>query len=228
MGWFGSLCSSISSGIKAVGRKIGEGIEDFGTEIGSEKLAQVGRNIQDVCAEKISEEEAYEKNTANIYSTDRLNEILVTFSEGYYQQATAIENACIESVENYYEAIIQLLEDSSDKVKSNANLKRVRRAKTKIAGNIKGAIKEPLAKRMSLDDSECLAILKMDSGEEKRKAMTLFTQKIIQSALENLAEKVRNSLEEQMEWIEDYLINMSEEQEKAFSNLKKQYTKMVK
>ena len=37
---------------------------------------------------------------------------------------------------------------------------------------------------MSLDNSECLQILKMDAGEEKRKAMTKFSQRIINEALD--------------------------------------------
>lgn len=220
MGWFGNLCSSI-------GHAVGRGIEKVGKFVGSERIAQKGRDIQYACALKMAEECSYEKETANIYSTDRLNEILVSFSEGYYQQATAIENASIESVEGYYTNIIELLEQASDKNKMQANLKRLKKAKSKIASNIKGAIKNPLAKKMSLDDPQCLQILKMDAGEEKRKAMTKFSQKIINDALNNLSKQVRHTLDEQMEWIEDYLTNMSEEQEKEFSALKRQFDKML-
>ena len=78
-----------------------------------------------------------------------------------------------------------------------------------------------------LDNTQCLEILKMDAGEEKRKAMTKFSQKIINEALDNLSKQVRRTLDEQMEWIEDYLANISEEQERAFSALKERYDKML-
>lgn len=178
-------------------------------------------------SEKISGERSYEKSSANIYSTERLNEILVSFSEGYYQQATAIEDACIVRVDNYFDNVISLLENTSDEIKNDVNLRRVKRAKTNIVKRIKGAVKNPLAKRMSLDDAECLRILKMESGNGKKEAMTKFTQKIIGEALQNLSRQVREALDEQMEWIEEFLVNISEEQEKSCLNLKEQYTKML-
>ena len=220
MGWFGDACRSL-------GRKVGRGVEKVGIFLGSKTIEKIGRGIQDACAEKVAEERSYEKETANIYSTDRLNEILVSFSEGYYQQATAIENACIENVKNYYEDIIQLLEQASHTAKIDTNLKRLKREKSRVGDHIHGAIKDQLAKKMSLDNTQCLEILKMDAGEEKRKAMTKFSQKIINEALDNLSKQVRRTLDEQMEWIEDYLANISEEQERAFSALKERYDKML-
>ena len=220
MGWFGSICRSI-------GMAIGKGVESVGNFLGSDKIAEVGRNIQYACAEKVAEERSYKKETANIYSTDRLNEILVSFSEGYYQQATDIENACIENVKNYYGDIIQMLKQASKTTKIDSNLKRLEREKSRIGNHVHGAIKDQLAKKMSLDNTQCLEILKMDAGEEKREAMTRFSQKIISEALDNLSKQVRRTLDEQMEWIEDYLINMSEEQERAFSALKERYDEIL-
>ena len=153
--------------------------------LNSEKtIEKIGQGIQYACAEKVAKERSYEKETANIYSTDRLNEILISFSEGYYQQATAIENTCIENVKNYYDDIIQLLEQASDTTKIGSNLKRLKREKSRIGNHIHGAIKDQLAKKMSLDNSECLQNLKMDAGEEKRKAITKFSQRIINEALD--------------------------------------------
>ena len=154
------------------------------TAICEKTIEKIGRGIQDACAEKVAKERSYEKETANIYSTDRLNEILISFSEGYYQQATAIENTCIENVKNYYDDIIQLLEQASDTTKIGSNLKRLKREKSRIGNHIHGAIKDQLAKKMSLDNSECLQNLKMDAGEEKRKAITKFSQRIINEALD--------------------------------------------
>lgn len=220
MSLFGSI-------FRSVGNWIGEKVENFGANIGNYKIMQVGRNIQDACSEKVSSERSYEKETSNISSTERLNEILVSFSEGYYQQATALEKACISDVENYYDAIIDILEGASEQIRMDTNLKRIKRAKSNIVKRIDGAVKNPLAKRMSLDDSECLRILKLDAGEEKRRQMSVFSQKVINEALLNLSKQVRESLDEQMGWIEDYIVNLSEEQEREFTVLKNQYTKMM-
>lgn len=212
---------------KAIGRAIGRGVEKVGNFFGSETLSNAGRSIQDACSE-ISFEKSYDKKVANIYTTDRLNEILVSFSEGYFQRATEIEKNCIRLVEDYYDKLIEIIENAPSSARSAANLRALKSGKGRIAKTIAGGIKEPLAKRLSLDDSECLGILKMDSGEEKKRAMTSFTNKVIKEALNNLSKNVRTALNEQSEDIQDYLSGISEEQEKAMQALKEHFDKMVK
>lgn len=111
---------------------------------------------------------------------------------------------------------------------SVANLKTLKHGKSRISKTITGGIKDPLAKRMSLDDSECLSILKMDSGTDKKQAMTNFTKKVIKEALNNLSKNVRAALTDQTEDIQDYLSGISEEQEKTMQALKEHFDKMVK
>ena len=84
------IFSSIGSAFKSIGRAIGRGIEKVGDTLGSKTLSEIGRGIQNICAERIASEKSYDKREANIYTTDRLNEILVSFSEGYLQQAISI------------------------------------------------------------------------------------------------------------------------------------------
>lgn len=213
---------------KAIGRGIGRLIENVGDLVGSEKISDFGRNIQDACAERVAEEKSYDKKEANIYTTDRLNEILVSFSEGYFQQATAIEKNCIRLVEDYYDKLIEIIENAPSSTHNAANLRALKSGKGRISKTINGGIKDPLSKRMSLDDSECLSILKMDSGGEKKQAMTRFTQKVIKEALNNLSQNVRTALNEQSEDIQDYLGGISEEQEKAMQALKAHFDKMVR
>lgn len=205
---------------KSIGRAIGRGIEKIGDFFGSETISSVGRNIQDACAERVASEKSYEKREANIYTTDRLNEILVSFSEGYFNQATTIENICISKVEEYYDKLISIIESAPGVTYNNANLRALKNGKSRISKNISGGIKEPLAKRMSIDDSECLAILKMDAGNEKKQAMSRFSQQVIKEALNNLAKNVRNTLNDNTEDIQDYLSNISEEQEKEMQAFK--------
>jgi hypothetical protein len=221
MGWFGDI-------VRSVGKTIGRGVETFGNIVGNETISSWGRNIQDACTERIASEKSYDKREANIYTTDRLNEVLVSFSEGYSQQATAIENSCIRLVEEYYDRLINIIESAPNSVNNTANIKALKSGKRRIAKTISGGIKEPLAKRMSLDDSECLRILKMDSGTEKKRAMTNFTKKVINESLDHLSKNVREALNDQTEDIQEYLNSISEEQEKNMQALKEQFDKMVR
>ncbi len=57
--------------------------------------------------------------------------------------------------------------------------------------------------------------------------MKNFERKVIKGALRNLSNKVKKTLSEQTEDIQDYLSGISEEQEKAMQALKEQFDKMV-
>lgn len=222
MGFF----SALGSACRSVGRTIGRGVERVGNAIGSDWLSDKGRKIQDACAEKIAEEKSYNKETSEINTTDRLNDILVSFSEGYLQQATSIENNCIVIVEQYYDQIIQLLEENMIIQAPTINIRALKKNKEKIKKEITGSIKNPLAKRMSLDDRECLAILRMDAGEDKRQKMTKFTQKVIKEALENLSKKVRETLDDNLEYVSAWLKEIWEDQDKKLKLVKEHIDKL--
>ena len=188
----------------------------------------MGQNIQDFCAEKIGAEKSYCKENATVQSIEKLNEILCSFSKGYYEKATNLENDCIRKTESFYDDLISIIESEEKLSYNKANLNLLKRERTKVKQTISGAIKNPLAKRMSLDDTECLKILKMDAGSEKTKAMSSFSKKIINEALDNLAKQVRISMNEQIADVEIYLKNIAEEQEIEFSKLKLKFDDMCK
>ena len=78
MGFLGK----IKNGFENIVRKVGRAIEDFGQTSGIAFIENVGRSIQDFCSERISMEASYDSQAADIYSTKRLTEILVSFSDG--------------------------------------------------------------------------------------------------------------------------------------------------
>ena len=123
--------------------------------------------------------------------------------------------------------MISLLENDLALDYNKSNVKMLKRAKNRISNIISGGITEHMYKRMSLDDSECLSILKLDSGEEKKRKMSNFSDKVIKEALDNLCSKVRLTLSEQTEDIQHYLGGIIEEQENTISTLKTYFDKMV-
>lgn len=212
------LFSLLGDCVRAIGNKIGDVVEDVGIIVGSDTIRNIGRGIQDICTKQVAEEKSYDKHSADIHTTQRLNEILVSFSEGYLEEATRLEKNSIQIVENFYDNLVDIVQKGP--LYNKAELRRLKSAKERIKREIDGKVREPLAKRMSLDDTECLKILKMDSGAEKAKAMKKFSQKVIKEALGNLSKAVKTSFHEQIEDIKDYFENISEEQEKELLNLK--------
>lgn len=220
MGLFSFIGGLVGSAVEFVG----DIVEDV---TGWDGISRAGVAIQDFFSEEISQEGSYDKQSSNLYTTERLNEILVSFSEKYLKHSVEIEDQCIKYVENYCDSLIRLLEDSSKITNDTLNVRRVKNNRSKIRKAITGSVKEPLAKKMSLDDSECLEILKMDSGTEKKDKMKKFSEKVVHDALDNLSVNVRRELDEQSESIEDYFTTFSESREKEVENIKKQYDSML-
>ena len=220
MGWFGSIC-------RGIGRAVGRGIRTVGDFLGGGIISMIGEAIEDKCSRDIEHEDSYDKRSSNVHTTDRLNDVLVSFSEGYFKEATSKEEKCVKLVEEYYDTLIDMVEKLPAEARNNANLRALKNGKKKIAEKIMGGIKDPLAKRMSLDDSRCLEILKMDAGNKKKLAMKKFTREIIKEALENLAKNVKESMYEQTEDIEEYLSAVCEERDKALETIQEQIKKMV-
>lgn len=215
MGWFRDL-----------GSWIGDKIWDAGIALDFDPLIDLGMNIRNVCVEKVASSGSYDQTSSSVASVDMLNETLVSFSKKYMQEAEEIENQCIKKVENCYDNLIKKMDAESDFSYNSANLRILKREREKVRNSISGSVKEPLARRMSLDDAECLEILKMGAGKEKGEAMSAFITKVIREALNNLAHKVRISMKEQYDLLEDYFKSMIDERERNFRSLKEQFDKM--
>ena len=214
-----------------LGGLIGGAIEKFGEITGIDAISDVGEAIQDVCSgysSNVGVESSYDKNIANVHSTEKLNELLMTFSEKSLDKSEELEKRCIQMVEEYCDTLIQFLRETSAIIKDTSNLKRVERNRSKIKRTIAGRVKNPMAKRMSLDDPECLRILKLDSGVEKKKQMKKFSKKVINEAFSNLSVRVREVLNEQSEDIETFFLDYAESYEKKVWVAKKQYDDMLK
>lgn len=215
-------------GLKAVGRAAGCLIEGIGEIVGSETIQELGRNIQDDCAKEIASEAPYDVSTADIYTTERLSDILTEMSRAPLEKATVLENRCINMVESFFDdEIIELIK--AQKFSENkSELKQLERERSKIERKIKGTIRGPLAKRLSIDDKECCNILKMEAGDEKYLAMLNFSQKVTAEALAKLAKKVQEWLNENMESIQMHLTNIAEEKEKELKTKKNNLDELTK
>ena len=65
-----------------------------------------------------------------------------------------------------------------------------------------------------------MEILKMDSGPKKKSRMAAFAKNAISEALDNLADKVRETLNMQLEELEEGFNEVAERQEKEFATIK--------
>lgn len=226
MGWLGNLCSRAFSVVKSVGRGIGKIVEGTGEVFGSETLQQIGRGIQDVCSQtsrRVSEAREYDKQSASVNQTVNVNEILSGFSIGLQGQADNIEQNCVAESQKYFDYLIKEL----DSTKSGIHANRLKATLNKVKNSINCSVKNHLAKRVSLDDRECLQILQMSAGKEKERAMQAFGNKVINEALNLLSKQVRDIVDEQNEEIQEFLNDILEKQEKELNSMQDQFNSIV-
>lgn len=207
---------------KAIGRAIGKGVEKVGGFFGSEKIIQAGKNIQDACSEtskKVSGTREYDKQSASVSQTVNMSQILSSFSIGLQAQADTIERNCVVESQRYFEDLISELDSSKSYIKVN----RLKATLNSVKSSINGSLKKHLAKRVSLDDSECLQILQMSVGRGKESAMNSFGKKVISEALNTLSEQIKNIIREQNEEIQEFLEDVLEKQEKELNAMQTQF-----
>lgn len=199
MGLFGSFC-------RAVGRTFGRGVEKVGEWIGSERVERWGRNIQSACEEvskNAGETDSYDKERARLEETKRINMILTDFSLNLEKKADEIERIAIDESKVYFEELINEL--NSTKSDTGLNISRIKRTMNRVEREIKGNLKSYISKRVSIDDNECLEILKLEAGYKKETEMKKFSETILRQGLENLVKDIKGVIKEQNEIIKEVI-----------------------
>lgn len=191
MGWFKNSC-------RAVGRFVGSVIETTGKVLDLETMKKIGRRIKDACTDvsrDTGKTDRYDKERARLEETKRINMILTEFSLNLENKADEIEKTAIEESKVYFEQLIKELNNS--KSDTGINVSRIERTMSRVEREIKGNLKTYISKRVSIDDSECLEILKLEAGYKKENEMKKFSEKILQQGLNNLVKDIKDVIKEQ-------------------------------
>ena len=87
----------------------------------------------------------------------------------------------------------------------NIDLFNIERENRKLEDKIHGFIVNRVSKRISLDDKECLKLLKLDAGSQKEKKLNEFYKKVLKEAVEDLTKVLREAMEGQTNIVEGYI-----------------------
>lgn len=122
------LFSSIGGFIRRTGEKIKEKVEKA-KEVIKEAIDLFGLK-KDEIATRTSEQNAYDEEAANIAETKRINSILSEFSLNLSDKADELEDGAIESSSEYFNKLIEFIEENNVEIKINTS--RLKRNKIKI------------------------------------------------------------------------------------------------
>lgn len=216
------LLSLIGDCARAAGRAAGRGIEWVGEKLHSEKLREIGRDIQDICRETSRETgktNEYDQETASEWETEHMADILAGFSKGFKEQAVTLETGAKEQIESYFDGIIAAIEGVSGRCATTRNL---RASKRTILDTIPGSLSAHLATRVALSDKECCQILKMPKGAEKERKMETFGRQVIREGLSNLCKRIDAALDQVSSAISEECDSLAAQQRKELENFKAQ------
>ncbi|MBQ7433517.1 MAG: hypothetical protein IJV50_08710 [Lachnospiraceae bacterium] len=151
--------------------------------------------------------ESYDSNVAELEATIKVQKALTEFKTDTQNRSTKFEEDIIKESREYLDEFINDMR-KYNKIRYggrslNINISSIERENRKTEDKIHGFIVKKVATRISLDDSECLGILKMDAGAAKTNKLDEFYQKVLKEAVLELSDILRNSMEKQSDNIEE-------------------------
>ena len=110
-------------------------------------------------------------------------------------QFDKIEKTIIEESEFYFEELLQRISLINSKIgKELVNIDRCNKKLERIKGGISGMFKTHISKKISLDDNECLAILKLAPGDMKSDKLKNYVNIVIDEGLNATCQEIKEKL----------------------------------
>lgn len=157
----------------------------------------------------ISRENSYDPEKARMEETIRINSILTTFRSKCEKISDKLEKDTLRASRSSLDSMVEFLRKINNKKfgnqKLNLNIEHLERENRATEDIINGYIKKHIQKRVSLDDEECLNILKMDEGPDKKKLMDDYLNSILCEAMAGLVKEIERSINRQMENVQNQI-----------------------
>lgn len=179
---------------------------------------------------------SYDSEKADLEATVKVQQALTDFRTETQGRSETFENDIIkQSRASLDEFIAELKTYNKIKYcnkKLDINISNIEREQRKTEDQIHGFITKKVSKRVSLDDDECLEILKLNPGAEKTKKLDEFYRKVLKEAVSELTNVIRDTMEKQTDVVEDRIqhridsiIDMCESKTVDFEKIQKLKTK---
>lgn len=195
-------------------------LADLATKL-IKKVVKIGREVFRIIIEDDNTKEMQPLDTKNA-DTDNimsLNAILTDYRLDVRNATTKLENNIKDGYKDVFEGILETLEFVNEQLE----FYRISVFKRKIntfTEEIDGIFEKHTAKRISLDDNECIEILKMMPGDLKGKRMKELKEAVFKESIDEIIKKMNNFMNDfldEMEYsVENRIDNISDKiQEKA-------------
>ena len=152
--------------------------------------------------------------TSSARQVEDISNLLYQYHKQYRPAGEKVEDACKKYVRDCFDELIKKLR-KDEKLADSFGLEQIQHKKNRLCGDIDGAITDAIRKNLSLDNSQCVAILKLPAGSDKQRKMENFAQKVIDDAKDDLAHTVSRTMNQVTDDISNFLQDYIDNQERA-------------
>ncbi len=168
----------------------------------------------------------------NLEANLRAQEALTIFKTDAENRSEKLENEVLresrENLDNFISDLRKYNQIKYGRRKLNINISNIERENRKTEDKIHGFIVKRVVKRISLDDTECLEILKMNPDGEKTKKFNAFYMKVLKEAVLELKDELKTGMEENTDRVcdtiqrrIDSIVDVCENKTEEFENIRK-------
>ena len=150
-----------------------------------------------------------------INDLSEINRIFNEFIKSIEPKINNIEKSIKDEMYYYLDELVIFIEDNNKLIEHGIKINRFKRDIEKLKDSIDGSMKKEISKKISLDNNECIKIIKMIPGEKKTKQMDELVERCLNQAIENTIETIKSSIEDIVEEIEIFIedrLDIAEEQ----------------
>lgn len=191
------------------------------------KVAKYAWNVitgQDEKQDEIAGKKGINPEKSSADEIAELNKLLVEYRQNISASANDMEREMIVECSMMLQDIMEIFDEYNQKLKI-VRSESVKRKFNRICKDLKGTFAKYVEKRISLDDAECVKILRLPAGELKNQRLQEIKQKVfveagnevikqIEDAVKDFSETVEDTFEEHIERIEEKIENQTDAFEK--------------
>ena len=178
-----AVATALSYGVKKV-------VDYFASD--KEKVQETNQASQ-IASENIGNARKYDPKNASIDETKRLNDELGKFKSQAFKMGAEFEAKLIELGKELIDKLAQPLQTKSKEGFES-------RCKHSLS-RIENVVRDKISSKISLSNNECLNILKLESGSQKRESMQNFIDSTTKAAFKALGDEFSSNIKESVELV---------------------------
>lgn len=156
----------------------------------------------DEVQDEISKQKGINPEKSNANEIAELNKLLVDYRQNISSAATDMEREMIVECSMMLDEIMELFNEHNKTLKL-VRSDSIKRKFSRACKDLKGTFASYVEKKFSLDDAECVKILKLPAGDLKNQRLQEMKQNVFIEAGNEVIRRIKDTVDDFMETVED-------------------------